>query len=579
MRPGHSAPPPPCRLPVLGLLPVQAVLMAGLGLIITGPLADRWPVAAEDGVDRSLAAHRGGPALLLSEWLSQLAGTPSITALTALAAAAVLAVSRGRWLREALFLAGAVAAQSAVFLLVTLIVERPRPHVLHLDAAPPTSSFPSGHVGAATALFGGLAVLVALRLRPARRWVRPALVTLLLAVPVLVACSRVYRGMHHPSDVVGGLLNGACALLVLAHALLPPARCRPLARTALGAVTAHRVPGGPPDDPASCGAGAGRRAVVVRHPHGCASELAERVREVLRRHGYADQVWTETSAEHPAGALAGRIDEDDTALVVACGGDGTVRACADVLAHTGIPLAVVPCGTGNLLAHNLRLPADPCAALEAAFSGETTRIDVGRVSGDGSPPVRFTVMAGAGFDAAMVADASERVKRRLGRGAYALSAARHLGDPRMRLSIRLDLGPVQERRARMVVIGNVGTLQGGLPLLPDPRGVRGWLAAAGHLGARMLPGRPAPGRDGTVAGGALEYFSAERVDLRFARPQPRELDGDVIGTGTRLSAEVDPGALLIWIPPRTPHAPGERGRTEPAGEAGRAGQAAHTVGA
>ncbi|MFF4646438.1 YhjD/YihY/BrkB family envelope integrity protein [Streptomyces sp. NPDC001389] len=203
----------------------------------------------------------------------------------------------------------------------------------------------------------------------------------------------------------------------------------------------------------------------MRHPHGCASELAERVREVLRRHGYADQVWTETSAEHPAGALAGRIDEDDTALVVACGGDGTVRACADVLAHTGIPLAVVPCGTGNLLAHNLRLPADPCAALEAALSGETTRIDVGRVSGDGSPPVRFTVMAGARFDAAMVADASERAKRRLGWGAYALSAARHLGDPRMRLSIRLDLGPVQERRARMVVIGNVGmSVLAGLPL-------------------------------------------------------------------------------------------------------------------
>ncbi|KIF04815.1 diacylglycerol kinase, partial [Streptomyces sp. RSD-27] len=224
---------------------------------------------------------------------------------------------------------------------------------------------------------------------------------------------------------------------------------------------------------------------------------------VLRRHGYADQVWTKTSAEQPAGALAGRIDEDDTALVVACGGDGTVRACADVLAHTGIPLAVVPCGTGNLLAHNLSLPADPCAALEAALCGETTRIDVGRVRGDGQRPVRFTVMAGAGFDAAMVADASERVKRRLGWAAYALSAVRHLGDPRMRLTIRLDLGPVQERRARMVVIGNVGRLQGGLPLLPDarpdngrlqvvlldPRGVRGWLAAAGHLGARMLPGR------------------------------------------------------------------------------------------
>ncbi|MFJ8160030.1 diacylglycerol kinase family protein [Streptomyces sp. NPDC096136] len=597
MRPGHSAPPAPCRPTVLWLLPVQAALMVGLGLLVTGPLADRRPVAAEDGVNRSLAAHRAGPALPLSEWLSRLAGTPSITALTVLAVVVVLAASRGRRLREALFLAGAVAAQSAVFLLVTLIVERPRPYVPHLDAAPPTSSFPSGHVGAATALFGGLAVLVALRLRPGRQWTRAALVSVLLAVPVLVACSRVYRGMHHPSDVVVGLLNGACTLLVLARALLPPARHRPPARTALGADAADRVPVGPQAGPAPApgGAGAGRRAVVVRHPHGCATESAERVREVLHRHGYADQAWTETSAEHPAGALAGRIGEDDTALVVACGGDGTVRACADVLAHTGIPLAVVPCGTGNLLAHNLRLPADPCAALEAALSGETARIDVGRVRGDGPRPVRFTVMAGAGFDAAMVADASERVKRRLGWGAYALSALRHLGDPRMRLSIRLDLGPQQERRARMVVIGNVGSLQGGLPLLPDarpddgrlqvvlldPRGVRGWLAAAGHLGARMLPGRPVPGGDGgcgTVAGGALEYFSAERIDIRFARPQPCEVDGDVIGTGTRLSVEVEPGALLIRLPPRTPQAQAERGRTAAAGGTGRAGRAAHTAG-
>ncbi|EFL19645.1 diacylglycerol kinase [Streptomyces sp. C] len=297
--------------------------------------------------------------------------------------------------------------------------------------------------------------------------------------------------------------------------------------------------------------------------------MAERVRGVLRRHGYADQAWTETSAEDAAGGLAGRIAGEDTALVVVCGGDGTVRACADVLAGTGIPLAVVPCGTGNLLARNLRLPADPAGALEAALSGETARIDVGRVGGDGPGAARFTVMAGAGFDAAMVGGTSARAKERLGWAAYVLSAVRHLRDPRMRLSIRLDGGPARERRARMVVIGNVGTLQGGLPLLPgarpdsgrlevallDPRGVRGWLAAAAHLGACMLPGRRsaggARGEYGPVAGGALEYFSAARVDIRFARPQARELDGDVIGSGTRLTAEVEPGALRMWLPPRT----------------------------
>ncbi|MFF5703591.1 diacylglycerol kinase family protein [Streptomyces sp. NPDC012794] len=578
MRPERSAVPGPGRrLALLWLLPVQAALMVAVGLMVTGPLADRWPLAAEDGVNRSLAAHRSGPLTAFSDWLSLLAATQTVIALTVLAVAAITGLSRGRRLREAVFLAVAVAAQSAVFLLVTLAVERPRPDVPHLDAAPPTSSFPSGHVGASVALFGGLAVLVALRPRGDRPWVRRALVTALLLVPVLVAFSRVYRGMHHLSDGVGGLLNGACTLLVVAYALLLPAPPRPFARAACGAVPAGRLPTARP----SAGGAAGRRAVVVRHPHGCGTELAERVRGVLRRHGYRDQAWTETSAEHAAGALAARIAEEDTALVVVCGGDGTVRACADVLAGAGIPLAVVPCGTGNLLARNLGLPSDPATALEAALSGETARIDVGRVEGNGPGSARFTVMAGAGFDAAMVADASERAKRRVGWAAYVLSAVGHLRDPRMRLSIRLDGGPVRERRARMVVIGNVGSLQGGLPLLPearpdsgrlevallDPRGVRGWLAAAGYLGTRMLPGRAAAapgGSYGRVAGGALEYFSAVRVDIRFARPQPRELDGDVIGAGTRLSAEVEPGALRIWLPPRAPAGRTRTAAAEPA---------------
>ncbi|RSS45080.1 phosphatase PAP2 family protein [Streptomyces sp. WAC07061] len=562
--------------------------MAGIGLMVTGPLAHRWPVAAEEGVNRGLAAHRTGPLTAFTEWLSLLAGTQSVIALTLLALVALTAFSRGRRLREAAFLGVAVAAQSAVFLLVTMVVERSRPHVPHLDAAPPTSSFPSGHVGASVALFGGLAVLAVLRPPGARRWVRYAVVTALLLLPLAVAFSRLYRGMHHPSDVVGGLLNGACTLLVVAHALLLPwhrarrplpgpgadagARAVPEYRLLPSARTDHHTARAVPRPE-----GTGRRAVVVRHPHGCGPELAERVRSVLRRHGYADQAWTRTTAEDAAGGLAGRIAGEDTDLVVVCGGDGTVRACADVLAGTGIPLAVVPCGTGNLLARNLRMPADPAGALEAALSGETARIDVGRVDvgrvgGAGPDPesgsARFTVMAGAGFDAAMVGGASARAKERLGWAAYVLSAARHLRDPRMRLSIRLDGGPPRERRARMVVIGNVGTLQGGLPLLPgarpdsgllevallDPRGVRGWLAAAAHLGARMLPGRTAGetrGEYGAVAGGALEYFSAAHVDIRFARPQPRELDGDVIGSGTRLTAEVEPGALRIWLPPRT----------------------------
>ncbi|WP_328923364.1 diacylglycerol kinase family protein [Streptomyces sp. NBC_00190] len=546
------------------LLPLQAASVAGLGLLITGPLADRWPFSAEDGVNRFVAARRDDIATTFSDWLSLFAGTQSVIALTLVCTVALLLVPRVPRRREAAFLAGTVAAQSAVFLLVTLVVERSRPEVPHLDAAPPTSSFPSGHVGASVALFGGLAVLAAGRLRGARRHL---VVGGLLLIPVAVAASRVYRGMHHPSDVVAGLLNGACTLLVVGYAVLLPRPREETAgaapdRAARGVVPAARAR----DDGGPASLGPRRaRAVVVRHPHACGDGPATRVRAELRRHGYEDQVWTRTSVGDPCGALAAHVAEADIDLVVVCGGDGTVRACADVVAGTGVPLAIVPCGTGNLLARNLGLPSDPAEALREALSGEAVGLDVGRVRGDGLPPARFMVMAGAGFDAAMVGDASARLKKHLGWAAYVISALRHLRDPRMRLSIRLDGGAPLERRARVVVIGNVGSLQGGLPLLPDarpdsgrlevvlldPHGVTGWLAAAGRLVSRAHTGRPARasgGPDRPVAGDPLEYFSAARIDLSFARPQPRELDGDAFAAGIRLIAEVEPGALRVCLP-------------------------------
>ncbi|MGI5248633.1 diacylglycerol/lipid kinase family protein [Actinacidiphila glaucinigra] len=299
--------------------------------------------------------------------------------------------------------------------------------------------------------------------------------------------------------------------------------------------------------------------------------MAEAVRAVLDRHGYTDQRWTLTTAERPNGELGALAARHRAPLVVACGGDGTVRACAEPLLGTDSALAIVPCGTGNLLARNLRLPLDPAAALERALAGRTTRIDAGRVHGDGLPATCFTVMAGAGFDAAMVRDASDRLKARLGWSAYVVSGAGHLADPRMHLAMRLEGGPELHRRARMVLVGNVGVLQGGLPLLPaarpdsgrldlvllNPRGLTGWAAAAGHLAIRMLPGRR--GRRGgvtavgsPVARGALEYFQARRIDIGFATPQARELDGDVVADGTRLTIEVQPGALRVHLPAPTP---------------------------
>jgi PAP2 superfamily len=195
------------------------LVMIGLGLLITKVAEHVWPFTVEDGVDRYFAAHRTSGWSLATHIVSDVAETPSIIAATAIAALIIWLVLRS-W-REPAFLIAAVAAQALVFLVTTLAIERQRPKVHRLDISPPTSSFPSGHTSAAMALYGGIALIIALHLRrrsSALAW-WPAL---LLLIPVAVATARMYRGMHHPSDVTASLLNGAVCVAVCAWAILAP---------------------------------------------------------------------------------------------------------------------------------------------------------------------------------------------------------------------------------------------------------------------------------------------------------------------------------------------------------------------
>lgn len=197
---------------VLGLGAVFAVLLV-LGWLVTGPLADTWPISAEDGVNRALAAHRNHTLDHVTGFFSTLADTPSAIALSGVAFIIIRLLTQ-RW-RPAVFVAATLVSEVTVFLLTTLVIDRARPAVSHLDAAPPTSSFPSGHVAAAVALYGAV-VLVA------RRYGAPWVVWLALVVPGAVGFARLYRGMHHPSDVVAGVVLGASCLLLTYHFVLRP---------------------------------------------------------------------------------------------------------------------------------------------------------------------------------------------------------------------------------------------------------------------------------------------------------------------------------------------------------------------
>ncbi|WP_033279882.1 diacylglycerol kinase family protein [Streptomyces sp. NRRL F-525] len=542
----------------IGVLTVcQAALMVGFGLLITGPAKNVWPLTVEDHVDEGFERIRTSTLTTLSYVGSEAGNTLTVIAITLLSCVAMLLLPRLPMWRQAVFLAVAVSLQALVFLAVTLSVDRNRPQVHRLDASPPTSSYTSGHTGAATALYAGLAVLVLSRVRRPWRW---PLAGLLFLLPLVVGVSRLYRGMHHPTDVIGGMANGALSLLIVGRALFTDA--------SVAAVPAQRT--GPADTTARAEEREPGSTAVIFNPTVTDAAAREKLRRILEQHGHRAPEFIETTADDPGTGQASGAVRDGAELVVVCGGDGTVRAAADALAGSGVPLVVVPCGTGNLLARNLGLPLTPTTALDTALSGTPHRIDLGRIEGDGLAPTHFTAMSGAGLDAAMLEHTDDRAKSAVGWLAYVLATVGTLRTPRMRLTVRLDDEPLLHRTARMVLLANVGTVQGGLTLLPaarpddgvldllilDPRGPGGWLRALGIL----MRGRGRNARPTTVEtlvpegtgtkGVPVEFRTFRRAELTFAVPQSRELDGDPVSHGRRLTAEVSPGALTVLLPTR-----------------------------
>ncbi len=183
-------------------------LLVGTGLLLAHPL--HQAVSGEDAVNRWFLAHRTPSWNDASNAVSHVGNTGTIIITMFSAAFIVWLVSRR--LREPVVLIIGVTFQALVFLFTTLVVSRTRPDVPKLDTSPPTSSFPSGHTGASTALYFGLVILCVRLLR--RRWLQVLAIVGFGVVPFLVALARLYRGMHHPTDVTFGLLNGAvCAVI------------------------------------------------------------------------------------------------------------------------------------------------------------------------------------------------------------------------------------------------------------------------------------------------------------------------------------------------------------------------------
>ncbi|MEZ5407497.1 MAG: diacylglycerol kinase family protein [Acidimicrobiales bacterium] len=250
----------------------------------------------------------------------------------------------------------------------------------------------------------------------------------------------------------------------------------------------------------------------------------------------------ETTEDDPGQGQTERAVADGADLLVACGGDGTVRACLDALAGTDTALAIVPLGTGNLLASNLGL-ATGLDAADDAGRGTPFPIDLGRINGEA-----FAVMAGTGFDAAMIDGAPSGLKSRIGSLAYVVSCLRNLHSRLVATTVEVDGRPWLRTRTSMVLVGNFGTVSGGLAVFPDAEPDDGLLDVAVTAAStprqwlawswRLLRRRPEPPE-------LVQRTRGRRIVVAQNRARPYELDGEVRPATRRLEIEVVPGALTI----------------------------------
>ncbi|MCV7665187.1 diacylglycerol kinase family protein [Micrococcus luteus] len=305
------------------------------------------------------------------------------------------------------------------------------------------------------------------------------------------------------------------------------------------------------------GIGTGRHEVaLVLNP---IKTHADRVRRELERlaeaEGLGEVLVLETQEDDPGTAMARQALDAGARLVIAAGGDGTVRTVAEQLAGTDVALGVVPLGTGNLLARNLDLPInDVEQCLRIAVGGRQRRIDTvdvrfthedGRVTRQ-----TFTVIGGAGYDADIMGDTKDELKSLAGWLAYSEAGMRHLRGKRHEVTVALDGGQPRRFKVRTVMVANCGMLTGGVELLPQaklddglldvmvlsPRHALDWARIAVKTVTRHPSSVP-----------AMHTEQAQRVKVEFAEPMPSQLDGDATGVITALDARVRPDSLVVML--------------------------------
>jgi len=301
-------------------------------------------------------------------------------------------------------------------------------------------------------------------------------------------------------------------------------------------------------------------------------KLESQVAEAAAAAGWNTTQWYSTSLDDAGQSVTKTAIEQGAAVVLAAGGDGTVRAVAEALRDSGVPIALIPSGTGNLLARNLALPlTDQIASIGAAFTGTDRRIDLGiaeiKRSDGSSEEHTFVVMAGLGLDAKMIALTNPKLKKAVGWLAYIDAGVRAIPDLKpVKLHLSIDGAPERTTSVHTIIVGNCGGLPGGILLLPDakpddgildiaalkPSGPFGWLKVWNKVTwENGVLRKSALGRsiiDLTTDVKDVLYATGTDLRMTVEQPQGFQLDGDEFGEAKSVHAWVDPGALTVKVP-------------------------------
>jgi len=288
------------------------------------------------------------------------------------------------------------------------------------------------------------------------------------------------------------------------------------------------------------------RVAIVAHAGKSLGGGLPELRRVLAAEGVSDPFWCEVRKSREAPAQVRRALADGAELVFAWGGDGMVQRCVDVLAGSEASLAIVPAGTANLFASNLGVPNTIEGAVAVGLRGERRKLDLGRCQGE-----RFAVMAGVGFDAAMIRSADGGLKDRVGRVAYVWTGSESLRAKPFRAEIKVDGVAWYAGKASCILVGNMSRILGGIEVFDDARPDDGLLelgvvSAEGILEWARTLARTALGSASRSP--FVQETKARSVKVKLGRKVLYELDGGDREKTKSFKVKVEPGAVSVCVP-------------------------------